>query len=208
MQNLLIGYMIKKKFIIIIIFIFFLQSILKANETNTFQIEGISIGDNLLDHFSLEHINSFDKEFYPKSKKFYEQYIYWPEKGDFEIYDSLTISLKKNSYEVFSIAGHLMEFKSFDECLITKDQIVNDITSIYETRIVYDDIDENIFDYADNKSKKYQIQIRSLDNSVLFSVDCTDWSEKAEKKNNWNDNLGVQIYSKEYENFLRNEAYN
>jgi len=33
-----------------------------------------------------------------------------------------------------------MEFKSFDECLNTKDQIVNDITSIYEARIVYDDL--------------------------------------------------------------------
>ena len=207
MLNLLIGYMIKKNFIIIVIFIFFLQSLSKANETNTFQIEGISIGDNLLDHYSLEHINNFDKEYYPKSKKFYEQYIYWPEKGDFNIYEGLTISLKQNSYKVYSISGALKNFKNFEECINIKDQIVNDIISNYESRIIYDGVDENIFDYTDNKSKKSQVQIRTIDGSTLFSVDCTDWSEKAEKKNNWIDNLGVQIYSSEYEDFLRNEAY-
>ena len=44
-------------------------------------------------------------------------------------------------------------------------------------------------------------------NGFIYTTDCTDWSKKAEKKNNWIDNLGVQIYSSEYEDFLRNEAY-
>ena len=82
--------MIKKNFIIIIIFTFFLQSILKANETNTFQIEGISIGDNLLDHFTLEHINSFDKE-YIKDKLIHN---YGDKSKDFLI-KSTRLKLKK-----------------------------------------------------------------------------------------------------------------
>ena len=196
-----------KRLLLILIFTFSLQTLTKADDIKDFQIEGIAIGDNLLDHFSLNHINSFDKEYYPKSKKFYEQYIHWPEKGDFDIYDGLTISLKQNSYKVYSISGALMNFKNFNECLNIKNQIVNDIISNFESRVVLDDLDKKLFDYADNKSKKSQIQIRMLDKSELFTVDCIDWSDKAEKKNNWIDNLNVQIYSKEYEDFLRNEAY-
>jgi hypothetical protein len=196
-----------KRLLIIIITTLFFNSWSNGDDIKDFQIEGISIGDNLIDHFSLEHINSFDKEYYPKSKKFYEQYIHFPEKGNFEIYDSITISLKQNSYLVYGITGSLMNFKNFDECLNTKDEIVQDIISNFDSRIIYDDLDTKVFDYADNKSKKSQIQIRTLDNSALFAVDCTDWSDEAEKKNNWKDNLGVQIASSEYENFLRNEAY-
>ena len=80
------------KILTILLLTFFFHSIAKANDINTFEIEGISIGDNLLDHYSLEHINNFDKEYYPKSKKFYEQYIYWPEKGDFNIYEGMQVT--------------------------------------------------------------------------------------------------------------------
>jgi hypothetical protein len=196
-----------KRLLLIFILTFGFQSWTRADDIRDFEIEGIAIGDNLLDHFSLNHINSFDKDYYPKSKKFYEQYIFWPEKGNFDIYDGLTISLKQNSYKVYSISGALTNFKNFNECLNTKDQIVNDIISNYKSRVILEDLDKKLFDYADNKSKKSQTQIRMLDKSALFTVDCVDWSDKAEKKNNWTDNLGVQIYSKEYENFLRNEAY-
>ena len=72
----------------------------------------------------------------------------------------------------------------------------------------FNSINNFAFDYVDNNSKKSQVEITLIDKSGLFSVECTDWSKKAEEKNNWIDNLGVSIYSKEYENFLRNEAYN
>ena len=196
-----------KRLLLILILTFTFQSLTKADDINDLEIEGISIGDNLLDHFSLEHVYKFDKEYYPASKNFYEQYIHWPEKGKFETYDGLTISLKANSYIVYSISGYLTNFKTFEECLNKKNEIQKNITQSFKTKIISDELEKNIFDYADNKSQKKQVQIRLLDNSGIFTVDCTDWSKKAEEKNNWIDNLGVQIYSKEYEYFLRNEAY-
>tara|TARA_B100001123_G_C15039971_1_gene919078 strand:- start:337 stop:930 length:594 start_codon:yes stop_codon:yes gene_type:complete len=196
-----------KTFIAVIVLIFSLQSLTKADDIKEIEIEGMSIGDNLLDHFSLDHIKKFNKEFYPKSKKFYEQYIHWPEKGDFEVYSGLTISLKENEYKIFAITGNLSNFSNFEECLNKKDQIIKDITSSFKTKIIYDGLENDVFDYADNNSVKSQVQILLNDNSGLIAVDCVDWSDKAEKKNNWIDNLGVQIASKEYENFLRNEAY-
>ena len=194
-------------FFVTFVFINFSQSLTMADDVTDFEIEGISVGDNLLDHFSLEHIDNFDKEYYPESKKFYEQYIHWPKKGKFKIYDSLTISLKANSYIVYSLSGNLTNFENFKECLSKKDEITKKITKSFQTKIINDNLEKNIFDYADNKSQKSQVQIRLLDNSGLFTVNCTDWSKKAEEKNNWVDNLGVKIYSKKYEYFLRNEAY-
>ena len=48
----------KKLFIIIIIFISF-QSWTKADDIRDFQIEGMSIGDSLLDFFNKKKINTF-----------------------------------------------------------------------------------------------------------------------------------------------------
>jgi len=57
-------------FIAVLILIFSLQSWTKADDIRDFEIEGISIGDSLLDYFSDEEINKQKKIFYP-SKKFY-----------------------------------------------------------------------------------------------------------------------------------------
>ena len=51
----------KKLFIIIIILICF-QSLSKADDIRAFQIEGISIGDSLLEHFNLNEINDATDE--------------------------------------------------------------------------------------------------------------------------------------------------
>ena len=51
----------------VLILIFSLQSWSKAEDIREFQIEGISVGDSLLDYFKKEEILKY---LYPKSKKF------------------------------------------------------------------------------------------------------------------------------------------
>ena len=46
-----------KRFILIIVLIFSFQSFARADDISEFQIEGISIGDSLLDYYSEEEIN-------------------------------------------------------------------------------------------------------------------------------------------------------
>ena len=48
-----------KILLLILILTFGLPSLTKANDIRDFQIEGMSIGDSLLDFFSLEEIKSF-----------------------------------------------------------------------------------------------------------------------------------------------------
>ncbi|WP_415324045.1 hypothetical protein [Candidatus Pelagibacter sp. Uisw_127] len=58
------------RLILILILTLNFQSWTKADDIRDFQIEGMSVGDNLLDHFSKEEINKRDIFYYPKSKKF------------------------------------------------------------------------------------------------------------------------------------------
>ena len=58
-----------KFFLLSIIFFLNLQSLTKA-DISEFEIEGMSIGDSLLDHVSLERISSRQTHYYPKSKKY------------------------------------------------------------------------------------------------------------------------------------------
>ena len=44
-------------FLSVLILIFSFQSLTKADDIRDFEIEGISIGDSLLDHFSIARIN-------------------------------------------------------------------------------------------------------------------------------------------------------
>ena len=53
-----------KKFSLILILIFSFQSWTKADDARNFQIEGISIEDSLLDHFSEEEILTNQKDWY------------------------------------------------------------------------------------------------------------------------------------------------
>ena len=55
-------------FIAVLVLIFSLQSWTNADDITDFQIEGISIGDSLLDYFSESEFKN--SEFYSKSKKF------------------------------------------------------------------------------------------------------------------------------------------
>ena len=44
-------------------------------------------------------------------------------------------------------------------------------------------------------------------NSGAISIDCNDWSEKFKSKYDYIDNLSINLYSKEYEDFVRYEAF-
>ena len=57
-------------FLTLLILIFSLQSWTKADDISDFEIEGISIGDSLLDYYTTEEIINSKKTIYPESKNF------------------------------------------------------------------------------------------------------------------------------------------
>ena len=192
-----------KIFLSVLILIFGLQSWTKADDIRDFQIEGMSIGDSLLDFFSEEEIASFSEDYYPASKRLYNKYTF---SSSYKIYESVTVALKKNSFTIYGLSG-VIPMNNFENCLLRKKKIVNEISSTFSTQNT-DSETRKIIDLSDNTSLRNQTEMLLKDNLGLFSVQCTDWSKKSEEKYNWTDNISVTVYSKEYENFLRNEAYN
>ena len=101
-------------FIAVLVLIFSLQSLTKADDIRDFEIEGISIGDSLLDYFSK---NNNEKE---KKSKF----AHWYKDGKFvqigigkfsnlkkklNIYDDMGVVLKPNdlTYKIHSVVGRI-----------------------------------------------------------------------------------------------------
>jgi hypothetical protein len=57
-------------FITVLVLIFSLQSWTRADDIRDFQIEGMSIGDNLIDYMTKKEIINNGKGHYPKGSKF------------------------------------------------------------------------------------------------------------------------------------------
>ena len=58
-----------KKFFLVLIIIFSFQSLTNASEVKEFELEGMSVGDSLLDFFSKQQIKNFYPVEYPGSKR-------------------------------------------------------------------------------------------------------------------------------------------
>ena len=79
-----------KRLLLILILTFSSQLLVKADDIRDFEIEGMSIGDNLLDHantigITVKDIKSYKLAFFPKSKKFAG--ISFKDKGNFETFE-------------------------------------------------------------------------------------------------------------------------
>ena len=98
-----------KRLILLLFFISFgIQSWTKADDIRDFQIEGMSIGDSLLDTMSAKEIENKDKKYHYSTKDYYQIAIY----DNLNIYELVTIHLKSNDkkYIIENISG-VLEFK-------------------------------------------------------------------------------------------------
>ena len=59
-----------RTFISFFVLIFCIQSLSHANDIRDFEIEGMSIGDSLLDFYTLSEIENWQKDYYGKSDTF------------------------------------------------------------------------------------------------------------------------------------------
>jgi hypothetical protein len=192
------------RLLIILILTFSFQHLTKADDIRDFAIEGMSIGDSALDFFTKNEIDNSQNAKYP-NKKFYDVFTH---SSKFKKYDSVTLSFKPGKYKIYGISGVIdYRSKTFNECLKDKKKITKEIKSIFSNSNLIDSGLYQVQDFTDNKSKRSQVEIILDKTKEVITVDCVNWSTKTEKKQGWGDNLSITLYSKEYEMFLRNEAY-
>ena len=191
------------RLLLILILTFSFQTLTKADDIRDFEIEGMSIGDSLLNYYSKSEIQNFHTIYYPNSRKFYQVGF----AIDSNLYDGLNINLKTDDrkYIIYSIKGLKNVDNKLDECLHQKKNMINQILQMIK------DTKEDKFEsnFANNYGKSISyISEFKLDNGT-FHIACSVWDKKNEKiiSNGWWDSLNASLGFKEWHDWLNNEAY-
>jgi len=193
--------MIKLFFILILMLSF--QTLTKADDIRDFQIEGISIGDSLLDHFNVNEINDNLKDVNYPSDKYLLFEIY---KVDHQLsqYDALMVHFKKNDkkYIVYSVSG-VMEFAdNIKGCSLTKKEIDLELLKLFKN-LERKDYGFNI-SKSDKSGKSSFSEIEyKFPSKDEITIQCYDWS----KETGYMDHLRLGLKYKEFTNWIKNLTY-
>ena len=193
-----------KKFLTILTLILTFQTPSQADDIRDFQIEGMSVGDSLLDYMTEDEINN-PKRNYAKNKKYYVV----GKINSLKIYEIVDIYLKSGdkSYEIKTLGGMILANKS--ECLPKKKKIEKELDAMFSNikKISYNDTSHSF----DKTGKSKQSQAGYLfENDIEkdhIRVECTFWSKKIKKKHKFNDTLNVVVMTTEIQNWIL-DGYN
>ena len=190
-------------FIAVLVLIFSLQSFTKADDIRDFEIEGMSIGESLLDYFSEEEIITEIERHKPAynylTEDFGEAYLY----GNFDIYDRLSFFVKPKDkhYTIYSIKGSISYDDKLEQCFAKQKEIVKEFSLLYKNARKVEKTFEFPWDPT-GKSKTYSIHF-IFDSGDEIKVACTQYEKSLKIKNNWADSLQIVIANKEVIAWMR-----
>ncbi len=189
-----------RKFILIIFFILNFQTLTTADDIKDFEIEGMSIGDSLLNFMKEDEIISLKRNYFEDKRKYYV--VGFADNSN--TYDSLDIYLLSDdkNYIIKSIIG--FKFMDMDACLKEKDGAINDIEELFKNTKKHE---------HPNAKHEYDKTGNSVENQTAFlldgdllgsyvSISCMDWSDKLTKEKNWTDNFGISATSREVNEWI------
>ena len=103
-----------------------------ADDISDFQIEGMSVGDSLLDYFSKKEIqDNININYYANNKYTSVEFFELP---SFEIYDSVELNYKTDDkkYIIVSVAGVLFCEKNIEKCNKKQKEIGLELSNMFE----------------------------------------------------------------------------
>ena len=182
----------------LIILIFKFQSLAKADNIKEFEIEGVSIGNSLL-NFANESVikSSISIQQYPNDK----YTIYEADKFlQIEKYDYMALTTLKNDkdYIVTSMSG-IINYDKLQNCLDLKKEIQNSIEKI----IKYNQKEEVEYDIDDGKIYGVQFYFNPYPSVEAIVINCYHFTIASGRARN----LSVSVNSENFAKFLINEAY-
>ena len=193
-------------FIAVLVLIFSFQSWTKADDIRDFEIEGMSIGDSLLDHFPKEVILERMKTDYA-SKKFSRLDSFKEDDANFinyTIYDGMQFHFKTKDkkFIIYSLSAINAYWNNVSECYITKKEVIEDLKNLFPNTTYRD---EKRRPHDDDPSGKSLVEEFYFDfnNGELATVSCFDWSEERGTP----DQLRIGLFNKEIYDWLADEAY-
>ena len=189
-------------YLFLIIFSFSASSF--ADDLSEYQIEGISIGDSLLDHLSKKEIITEIEVNKPSynylTEDFGEVYLF----SNFDTYDNLSFFVKPKDkhYTIYAIKGGILYDDKLEQCFAKQKEIEKEFSS----------------NYKNVKKRKYSLKLtldptgESVTHNIAFTFDsgdyieinCTKYKKSLKIENNWKDALQVLIQSKEVIDWFNN----
>jgi len=202
----------KKLSLYVFLVLMFSSALTYAGGVKDFQIEGMGIGDSLLDYVNEEKIK--------KSIANHTQYDQYENINDdfnveynivefsssilpLETYETVSFDIKKNDkkFSIETISGVIF-FENIDDCNKKKHEVSKDVEKIltdYE-RQKRDKIKHSADPTGESETHSINYWLKSGDFITLI---CTDWSKTLTQNYGWSDNFSIEIKTGAYNNFLR-----
>ena len=194
-----------KRLLLILILILSFQSWTKADDISEFEIEGMSIGDSLLNHISKDQIDKLNKNFSYPSKQYYICAI---EKNNLNLktFDFIQVDIKNNDFEyiIEALSGFLEYKNQIKECHKKRKKIDNDIKESFKDLTINKYNKKHRADKT-KKSINYITEFVFKNGDSIVTI-CEDWSAHMESKG-YTDRLRVGIVPKKYFDWIVDEAY-
>jgi hypothetical protein len=188
---------IMKRLLLIIVLTLSFQNLAKADDIRDFEIEGMSIGDSLLDFMSKYEIKNNELQYFTTKRDYYIIGIF----DDLKNYDQVEIYLRSNDkkYKIKTIAG-MLKINSLDKCLSDKINIVKQVDNLFLDTNKQSDIKAHEADVS-GVSKQY-INQYNFNKMNHIRVECMQWSKKMKKERNFSNTLNVVVMADEVHNWI------
>ncbi len=169
-----------------------------ADDISDLQIEGISIGDSLLDYFSETEIKNQTQYIYEEDGTKEIAAIFYS--TNLKTYDSVQLNFKTEDHKltIVGINGDIHYTGNIEECSEKKDQIVKEISNIFKDAEKASSSGSHPgYTYGMVTFKKTSFFINENERSNLEII-CFDIAEEL----NMIDRLTLDLKSKEYNEWL------
>ena len=195
-----------KKLLGILVLGLFLITPSQADDISDIEIEGMSIGDSLLDQLSkeeiLNEIETNKSSYYYLNNDFGEVYLF----NNFKNYEYLSFFVKTDDekFLIYSIRGVIEFIEDMKGCISKLNNIVEEISSMFQNAEKTQDTIKHGIDPT-GRSIIEDVTFY-FDSGDLISVQCTNFEESLRIKNNWREGLSVSIRTLQiYEWFYPNK---
>jgi len=182
-----------KKLLVLLFSLFFLISpSVFADDISNFKIEGIGIGDSLLDYMTEDEIL---KEI--ELSISLNEYSYLKEPNKY-----ITNKSKNEKYEILSVNGSIEFIEDFDGCLKERDVIAEVFSEMFPDAQKFEQIRAS--DAEPSGNSVLDFVYFDFDSGARITAYCKDYEETWRLKQNYTEGLSVNIQSKEIVNWLAN----
>jgi hypothetical protein len=205
----------KKLLTLLFSFLLFSSHYVFADDISDFSIEGISIGDSLLDYMTEEEILKEIEEnkemyfFLKEPMKYKTAFLF----ENLKVYDSLAFHLKINGtnkyitdksknekYEILSVFGNIFFNEDFDGCLKERDEVAEVFSEMFPDAQKLTEI--KVSDADPTGEGKIDFIYFNLDSGARVTAYCNDYDETWRKKQNYSEGLTVNIQINEIIDWL------